>query len=253
MNETLGPDTCTVVTATGPCSRPPTLSRPIPLCDEHKVEVALAVIPDVLGGTLARIQAQRWTADPTLPDAVAHIIDSAPSTGMPDTEHHGALVYFVANGGRVKIGHTRRLYARIQSLSLREDAVLLLLSGGASLERALHHKFATHRVGDSEWFDLGSDVVRFIAEKSPLAKPRSPRRSRQSSLAVRGSIDEARLTAAREIALGIINEGSTRISRRALKAAGLAGKTATLQEIADQLNNEISTGKLTHHEATESP
>ncbi|MEV8529201.1 DUF2637 domain-containing protein [Streptomyces sp. NPDC052000] len=61
----------------------------------------------------------------------------------------------------------------------------------------------------------------------------------------RPDIDDIKLAEARDLARGIIRAGSGKVSRRSLKAAGLTGKTETLQEIADLLNEEIATGLIT--------
>lgn len=171
---------CTVSTEAGPCPGPVTLLQPTPLCDEHKLEVALAVVPDLLAGALVEVRAQQYDGTRPLPEAAAHIVASAAPAAMPEADQHSTLVYFLANGGRVKIGHTRGLYARIRALSLREDAVLLLLHGGPSLERALHQKFQAHRIGTSESFELTPTVVRFIAGRStPPRASRVPRLVRE--------------------------------------------------------------------------
>ncbi|MFI9176127.1 GIY-YIG nuclease family protein [Streptomyces lincolnensis] len=168
---------CTVSTAAGPCPGPVTLTRPTPLCDQHKLEVALAVVPELLAGALVEVRAQQYDGTRPLPEAAAHIVASAAPAALPEADQHSTLVYFLANGGRVKIGHTRGLYARIRALSLREDAVLLLLHGGPSLERALHQKFQPHRIGTSEWFELTPTIVRFIAGKAtPSGARRKPHR-----------------------------------------------------------------------------
>ncbi|MFD5412456.1 GIY-YIG nuclease family protein [Streptomyces nojiriensis] len=166
---------CTVQTEHGPCSLLPSLIQPLPLCDEHKIAVALAVVPDLLAGALVDIRAGHFDGARILSEAAAHIIDSATRAAMPDTDQHTSLVYFLVNGGRVKIGHTRGLAARVRALSLRTDAVLLLLHGGANLERALHQKYAGDRIGDTEWFELTPAIIRFIARKQPTAPPRSRR------------------------------------------------------------------------------
>lgn len=180
------------------CIHAASLAVPVRLCDEHKLQVAAAVTPELLA---AALRDARAVSSRTLPPAVAHLVSSAQAAPMPATDPHSALVYFMANGGRVKIGYTKSLFNRISSLSLREDAVLLLLHGGTDLERALHAKFGAHRVADSEWFELTPDVVHFIAEKGPRhrvgvtakrptrANARSAR-SRTSKKAQRRSIDQ---------------------------------------------------------------
>ncbi|MEV2255898.1 DUF2637 domain-containing protein [Streptomyces sp. NPDC050147] len=72
----------------------------------------------------------------------------------------------------------------------------------------------------------------------------SPRAREHQAPAARPDIDDIKLAEARDLARGIIRAGSGKVSRRSLKAAGLTGKTETLQEIADVLNEEITNGLL---------
>ncbi|MEV2255897.1 GIY-YIG nuclease family protein [Streptomyces sp. NPDC050147] len=169
---------CSVATESGVCPRPVTLAKPLQLCEEHKIAVALAVVPDLLAGALVEIRADHYNTARPLPEELAHIIDSATAAVLPTGARHPALVYFLLNGGRVKIGHTRGLAARVRALSLREEAVVLLLHGGPSLERALHQKFARDRIGGSEWFELSVDMVGFIARKQSVTTVR-PRHTAQ--------------------------------------------------------------------------
>lgn len=185
--------TCIAEIGGAQCPAPATLTEPVPLCDEHKLQVAMAVIPSLLS---AALRDARAVASRTLQPDVAHMVSSAQAAAMPSTDPHSALVYFMANGGRVKIGYTKSLFSRISALSLREDAVLLLLHGGTDLERALHAKFGAHRVADSEWFELTPDVIHFIAGKGPkhrngaVARPARKSGTRRSVKKVRRSMDE---------------------------------------------------------------
>lgn len=171
------------------CDETPVIAEPVSLCEEHALQVSLHVVPGLLSRRLAETRSRNEDGTEPLSPAATHMVSSAVSMPMPETETHSSLVYFLANGGRVKIGQTRGLYSRTRSLSLRADAVLLLLQGGASLERALHAKFAAHRIGDSEWFDLTPEIVRFVGTKAhskPLRKPATgPRRSSRTSPASR--------------------------------------------------------------------
>ncbi|MFI7359465.1 DUF2637 domain-containing protein [Streptomyces avidinii] len=72
----------------------------------------------------------------------------------------------------------------------------------------------------------------------------TPRGRESRTPPVRPDIEETKLAEARDLARGIIRAGSGKVSRRSLKAAGLTGKTETLQEIADYLNEEIAAGLL---------
>jgi hypothetical protein len=156
------------------CGEAATLRHPVPLCDEHKLEVVLAVVPKLLSMSIKEARSRNEDGSRYLSPAAAHVVSSAQPATWPETERHSSLVYFLANGGRVKIGHTKGLAARIRSLSLRPSAVLLLLHGGASLERALHEKFASHRIDDSEWFELAAHIVRFIGSKNHGQSHRQP-------------------------------------------------------------------------------
>ena len=161
------PRTCAAVNLGEPCGEPATMLEPVRLCDEHKVQVALRVSGDVLSSVLAEVASGSSRSRRPLPSAGAHLISSAQSVGFPSDERHGSLVYFLANGGRVKIGYTKNLVSRLRALSLRDDAVLLLLQGSQPLERALHLRFGSYRIGDSEWFELAPEVIHFISEKQP--------------------------------------------------------------------------------------
>lgn len=188
---------CVVSRDDQPCPSPVTLTEPVELCDEHKLQVAAATLPELLASALrdARIIAGR-----TLPAELAHMVASSQSAPMPSTEPHSALVYFLANGGRVKIGHTKSLFSRISALSLRENAVLLLLHGGVALERALHAQFGAHRVGDSEWFELAPDLVHFIATKAPKHRVGSKRPAkRKPAVPARKPSQKERRAAALEV------------------------------------------------------
>lgn len=190
--------TCIAEIGGAQCPSPATLAEPVPLCDEHKLQVVMAVVPDLLGSALRDAQT---VASRALPADIAHMVSSAQAAPMPSTDPHSALVYFMANGGRVKIGYTKSLFSRISALSLRQDAVLLLLHGGTELERALHAKFGAHRVADSEWFELTPDVIHFIADKGPkhrqgvVGRPARKSGARRLPRKVRRSMDEwVRLT-----------------------------------------------------------
>lgn len=186
---------CAVTVHEASCPNPATLTLPLPLCDVHKIQVAMSVLPELLSSAFrdATLASGRQ-----LTVEAAHMIRSAQAAVMPTTDPHSALVYFMANGGRVKIGYTKSLFSRISSLSLREEAVLLLLHGGTDLERALHSKFDAYRVADSEWFELAPEIVHFISGKGPKHRagttPRPVRtkapRKKTASKRARRSLDE---------------------------------------------------------------
>jgi hypothetical protein len=146
------------------CTREPVMLRPVPLCDPHRIEVALAVVPAVLRDQLVAAQ-QR----PAAPEPRAELVATARVARVEELLQgvHECVVYFLANGGRVKIGYTTNLKNRLGSLALRVENVLLVLHGGPELERALHARFSSYRDGATEWFELSPEVFRFISSPRP--------------------------------------------------------------------------------------
>lgn len=76
----------------------------------------------------------------------------------------GEVVYFVAAGPYVKIGHSThdaidRRVAELQTGNPETLEVLALFEGGLWLEQALHDYFAGARVR-GEWFELTAEIRR---------------------------------------------------------------------------------------------
>ncbi|KPC89558.1 hypothetical protein ADL27_40450, partial [Streptomyces sp. NRRL F-6602] len=71
-----------------------------------------------------------------------------------------------ATAARVKIGRTRSVETRLQSLQTSHPEALQVLwreRGGAELEAHLHTRFASRRIR-GEWFDFaGVDAAKLIA------------------------------------------------------------------------------------------
>lgn len=154
------------------CHRDAMMLRPVALCHAHGIEVATAVVPELLRDQLAAALRGGATAPAVRTELVATARATDPGKLLGGV--HESVVYFIANGGRVKIGYTTNLKSRLGSLALRSDAVLLVLRGGPDLERALHAHFAEHRCGTTEWFELAPPVFRFIASPHP-AQPAATR------------------------------------------------------------------------------
>lgn len=148
------------------CTREPVMLRPVALCEPHRIEIALTVVPTVLRDQLAAAL-ESTTAPAPRSELVATAV-AADVTGLLGGVHD-SVVYFLANGGRVKIGYTTNLKSRLGSLALRSDSALLALQGGPELERALHVHFAAYRNGTTEWFELSPEIFRYIAAPHPPA------------------------------------------------------------------------------------
>lgn len=78
---------------------------------------------------------------------------------------HEPYVYFIRNGSRIKIGWSTNVKSRVQQLSLPPSALLLQIPGGSREEGFLHRKFASARVGRTEWFEATAELETFIAAK----------------------------------------------------------------------------------------
>lgn len=183
------------------CQRAVIHAAPVPLCDAHRIEIALALVPDLLRGSLITATIEAKT--PPRLDLVEHAA-AVDHENLLAVDVHDPVVYFVANGGRVKIGYTTNLAGRLAMLTLRADNVLLTLAGGPELERALHARFAAHRQGNTEWFDMAPELFRFIARrpdapsapKPPRVKPR-PDPHQPAKTTPRGGAFERHVASAR--------------------------------------------------------
>lgn len=148
------------------CTAEATMASPVPLCDRHQLQVALAVVPDILT-TALRHAGVALKPLPLPPEERAAVIAGAPArpVGAYMSGAHGPVVYFVDAGSRVKIGHSTNMRNRVRGLSLQQKDILLLLQGGLTLERALHDTFAKERIDSTEWFVKSERLVNFIESK----------------------------------------------------------------------------------------
>ncbi len=84
-------------------------------------------------------------------------------------------VYFLAAGRYVKIGHTKSLRVRFETLKSGCPLVIAMLGsfpGTSEAEARIHRKFAHLRVR-REWFRATDELMDFAADNSrPLAKKR---------------------------------------------------------------------------------
>jgi hypothetical protein len=163
------------------CYREPVMTAPVQLCGFHRVQVALAIVPDLL-----RVQLVSAADGPAAaPEPRVELVGAARSVPIAPLlgSSHASVVYFIANGSRVKIGFTTNLKNRLGSLALRADSVLLALDGGPDLERALHAQFSDYRNGDTEWFELAPEIVRYVSAREEAL---SARRSQGQRMAEAG-------------------------------------------------------------------
>lgn len=85
------------------------------------------------------------------------------------------MVYFLqpTDGGPIKIGYTDNLDQRRLQLQFHYGTPLALLAtmdGGKEVERAIHERFAAHRIGRTEQFRPVPELLAFI-DRPLLASP----------------------------------------------------------------------------------
>jgi hypothetical protein len=85
-------------------------------------------------------------------------------------------VYFISDGvGHVKIGYSVDVQTRLREIQAHNAfplTVLAVLKGGSEVERALHERFAEHRVR-GEWFRLAPEIIEYL-RGLPKPRPRKP-------------------------------------------------------------------------------
>jgi hypothetical protein len=146
------------------CTDLATITQPVPLCTHHQMQVAVAIVPEMLASVLSM---PKRTPVPEICDAASsRLVAKAKPVGLDLSGAHGDRVYFVRNGDRIKIGYTTNLRGRLGALCQRPDSVLLLLQGGNGLEAALHRYFSAHRIGSTEWFRYAGEIEKYIARKT---------------------------------------------------------------------------------------
>jgi hypothetical protein len=79
------------------------------------------------------------------------------------------VIYFVqpVGGGPIKIGHSRDVPGRILALARhydRELSTLFTMEGGYETEQAIHDRFSHLRIGITEQFRPGVDLLKFIGQ-----------------------------------------------------------------------------------------
>lgn len=70
----------------------------------------------------------------------------------------------LAHEGLIKIGYTTQIAKRVQSLNARGPRpiqIVALLTGSRALERALHRRFARHRM-QGEWFRPHAEILDYV-------------------------------------------------------------------------------------------
>lgn len=163
----MGRIVCSAVDLGIECQYTAVMTAPVALCEEHRIHVALLAVPDILAGALRSVQ--RGESAVAAPEAETEALcDGAlpVEVGVHLGGTHLPVVYFIANGDRVKIGTSVNTAKRVATLALQRSDVLLLLRGGPMLERALHRRFGAHRIDSTEWFALAEEVRAYIAAKS---------------------------------------------------------------------------------------
>jgi len=78
-------------------------------------------------------------------------------------EREGVVYYVQLTGGRVKIGWTRDLEARMSVFRARMEDVLATEPGAYNIEKRRHRQFASDRIGRTEEFVQSDRLMAHIA------------------------------------------------------------------------------------------
>ena len=95
---------------------------------------------------------------------------------LPRSTNGWCYVYFIQDGDTVKIGRALDPHERwrnLQTAHARPLSLILAIPAHASLEEAIHKRFAHLLAGGTEWFRLAPELIRFIREcqtgRNPVA------------------------------------------------------------------------------------
>ena len=116
-----------------------------------------------------RIYADYNATAPLRLEAKAAMVRALEMTGNPSSVHAEgrkarALVYFIQDRKRVKIGYSTNPQSRLRALMTHTTLKLLATEpGGAKREAELHKKFSHLRTSvGREWFYLKSEILDYI-------------------------------------------------------------------------------------------
>lgn len=141
------------------CTEQPFIQHPLVLCRQHALMVSLNVTDVLHANALTGYAASGLDIEKV----------SVCLTPVWKETSHPAVVYFLVNGDRVKIGTSTNITARVITLALRKSNAALLLNGGTDLENTLHRHFASDRIGKTEWFVLSKRIQDYIARRQAAA------------------------------------------------------------------------------------
>lgn len=141
------------------CTEQPFLLEPLLLCRQHALMVSLNVTD--------RLHANALTGQTTSGLDIEQV--SVAPDDVWKQPSHPAVVYFLTNGDRVKIGTSTNITARVSALSLRKSNAALLLQGGNDLENNIHRHFECDRIAKTEWFVLSPRIQDYIARHKAAA------------------------------------------------------------------------------------
>jgi len=79
-------------------------------------------------------------------------------------------IYFIESSGKIKIGYTKDIYRRLETLQTSCPAkvnLLFLIDGGGDMESMLHNKFKAH-YSHGEWFHAHNEILDYIESNKHL-------------------------------------------------------------------------------------
>lgn len=145
------------------CRLAATRSDPLPLCREHYMLVLSSFAADAMTAP-----EQPDSPEPDLEFARRRAymrLAAAVQSGRGNADDiicpSGSVVYFIKNGGLIKIGTSVSLEERVRHMALNKAAILATEPGGRDREQELHRRFARYR-DHGEWFRPGRELLAYI-------------------------------------------------------------------------------------------
>ena len=123
-----------------------------PLCDRH----AIAVYRDMRD----LLSSNQAAAIPDILDQILSEREQRPVVANFNPKVNDPVVYFIAFGDRIKIGTSANVKRRMSQLPV--DTLLGTIPGSRDKEAQMHARFASARVGKTEWFTRSPELLAFI-------------------------------------------------------------------------------------------
>jgi hypothetical protein len=145
----------------------------LPMCEKHmRRTFRRALVDGLLPPDVFKVIAQEAVRelgigmqyrDVVLSSHLKEAREQAQREAYEKREREGVVYYVQLTGGRVKIGWTRDLAARMATFRARPEDVLATEPGAYAIEKRRHQQFSDERIGSSEEFTQSARLMEHIA------------------------------------------------------------------------------------------